>query len=53
MSAIIVTLAEYRAKKIVKEQLRAKGHKLSDYKPREITAMAMEGQRGIRLRTLR
>jgi hypothetical protein len=36
MSAVIAVLAEYRAKKIVKDQLRAKGHKVSDYSARDI-----------------
>jgi N-dimethylarginine dimethylaminohydrolase len=39
MSAIAI-LAEYRAKKIVKEQLRAKGIKVHTVSPRDIQILA-------------
>jgi hypothetical protein len=40
MSAMIYTLAMYRAKQRVKEQIRKEGKKLHDYKARDITVMA-------------
>jgi hypothetical protein len=40
MSAVIAVLAEYRAKKQVKEMLRREGHKVSAYTAAEIEVMA-------------
>jgi hypothetical protein len=40
MSAMIYTLAMYRAKQKVREQIRKEGKKLSEYKARDIAVMA-------------
>jgi hypothetical protein len=40
MSAMIYTLAMYRAKQRVREQIRKEGKKLSEFKARDITVMA-------------
>jgi hypothetical protein len=40
MNAVIRTLAEYRAKQRVRDQIRKEGHKLYSYKAREITELA-------------
>lgn len=40
MSAVIISLARYRARNAVKRQLRDQGRKLSQIKPREISVLA-------------
>jgi len=40
--AAINTIARYEARDAVKAELRAQGHKLRDYAPREITLLAHE-----------
>jgi hypothetical protein len=40
MNAVVVTFAHHRARQKVKEQLKAAGHKLYQYKARDILVMA-------------
>jgi hypothetical protein len=40
MSAMIYTLALYRAKQVVKQQIRKEGKKLQEFKARDITILA-------------
>ena len=41
-TAAINIIARYEARDVVKAALRAQGHKLRDYAPREITVLAQE-----------
>jgi hypothetical protein len=40
MSSVIYTLAMYRSRKQVKEELRRQGYKVSEYSARDISVMA-------------